>query len=405
MDSTANLKLDLPISLDDELEKALSAGEEVLISLPGSFGEAFVVTDRRALVIRERDNGAQFDVYSRVLTGITGVQATSSRTGGCIELALREPPPDQDHARVYFPSYEMKKFQSAAEYVTDLLESLPQPVEAAPVPEALSSGKPTCPECQASVSDRDTFCPNCGRRLLAICSVCSAGSPSGSDYCTRCGSKMVEFGPICEKCGGRIHWGAAFCSDCGSLIAQRCAACGSMIAPGREYCTACGRQLGSDRVDAGVARSMSTRLRSARESVMDSAEAGASEPVDSPRALSPAEQHNTRGRELFEDEQIEDAIVEFEEAVRQEPSNASYRCNLAVAYDEAGRDDDALKEYKQAIKLDPEDLTALLSLGYLYSEKEDFENARATWSKILVIAPDSAEAQEARDNIKNQEML
>ncbi|OFX15848.1 MAG: hypothetical protein A2Z18_09850 [Armatimonadetes bacterium RBG_16_58_9] len=406
MDPVAELKFDLPISLDREMEKALSAGETVLVSLPGSFGEALVITDRRALIIRERDTGSDFDVHSRSLTGVTGAEAKPSRTGGCFELALREAPQNPEHARVYFPTYEMKKFQAAADYLKALIASQPEPSEpAAPGSEARFPAKPACPQCSTLLSERDKFCPNCGRHILAICSTCYAGSPPGSEYCAWCGSKMVEFDPICDKCGGRVYWGSTFCTDCGSLIARRCAACGSMLVPGWRYCTGCGRELGSDKVDVGAARAMHSRLRDARESMTGSGEDSEIEPLTSPRTVSPAEQHNIRGREMFDSEQLESAITEFEEAVRLEPTNASYRCNLAVAYDEADRDEDALEEYTEALKLDPNDVTALLSLGYLYSEKEDIENAKATWSRILVIAPDSAEAQEARENIRNQEML
>lgn len=377
-----------------------------MISLPGSFGEGFALTDRRALVIRELDSGSGFEVFSYAVGRINGAEAVSSGTGGYIELKLDEPVSQADTARVYFPSYELSKFKSAAQRVSELVASQPDepaPAEAGPT----RAAQLACQGCGAPASDRDTFCSKCGRQMMIICSVCSARSPVGSEHCTHCGSQMVEFVPSCPKCGCRIQSGASFCSECGSIIAQRCALCGSMIVPDWKYCVGCGRQLGSDRVDAGAARSMQTRLRHIRDSLRGQ---GAAPPAEGRSASSDAadrtaEQHNARGRELFENEQIQQAVREFEVAASLDPSNPSYHCNLAVAYDEAGRDEDALEEYERTLELDPDDLTALLSLGYMYSEQDDFEKARATWSKILVIAPDSAEAQEVRGNIKHQDQL
>ena len=378
----------------------------MVISLPGTFGEAFALTDRRALVIRELESRSGYQVFSYAMDRINGAEAVSSGTGGYIELKLAEPVSQADTARVCFASYELGKFELAAERVCELAAS--QPDEPTP-PETVPSDAPplACQGCGAPTSDRDAFCSKCGRQMMMICSVCSARSPAGSDYCTYCGSHMAEFVPSCPKCGSRIQFGASFCSECGSMIAHRCVACGAMIAPHWKYCPGCGRLLGSDKVDAGTARSMRTRLKGIRDSLRGQGAEG--EPADSqppsPAADLTAEQHNSRGRELFDGERVEEAMREFEVAASLDPSNPSYHCNLAVAYDESGRDEDALEEYERALELDPNDLTALLSLGYMYSERDDFEKARSTWSKILTIAPDSAEAQEVRGNIKHQEQL
>ena len=85
--------------------------------------------------------------------------------------------------------------------------------------------------------------------------------------------------------------------------------------------------------------------------------------------------------------------------------NATYHCNLAVALDEADRDEEALIEYEKTLQLDPNDLTALLSLGYMYNENFEMEKAQEVWQRVLNVAPDSAEAQEVRDNLRHQEEL
>jgi Flp pilus assembly protein TadD len=114
-----------------------------------------------------------------------------------------------------------------------------------------------------------------------------------------------------------------------------------------------------------------------------------------------AEQHNQRGRELFDSEDLEGAIREFQLAVEADPGNASYHCNLAVAYDEHEQDTEALAEYENTLRLDANDLTALLSLGYMYNENEEVDKAKESWNRVIQIAPDTAEAQEAQTNLDN----
>jgi Flp pilus assembly protein TadD len=127
------------------------------------------------------------------------------------------------------------------------------------------------------------------------------------------------------------------------------------------------------------------------------------EPTGTPQDR--AAKHNQKGRELFESGDLEEAISEFKNAIILDPENASYHCNLAIAYDENEQDAEALAEYLKAIALDPNDLQALLSLGYMYSEDDETEKANEVWNRILEIAPASAEAQEVKENMRHQEEL
>lgn len=407
--STSALVNELSYSLQGELNNRLAPGEELVVSLPGSFGEALAVTNRRAIILRERNSGSGIEAFVHPRTSIAGASAVSSTTGGYIELKLAEPPKEEDEARVYFPSYDLSKFQAAAEAIATAKAPAAVPASApSPAPGvSIPSPGPTCPGCGAAAQDSDVFCAACGRQLKTICAWCQSGVPMGSAFCRSCGMKMSEFVPACRNCGGRIQRWMTFCPECGSVQGAKCAACSMGIVEGMRYCPSCGRQPGSDKVEPSA-------LRRARATLSEASLAG-DEPVNIPEPPVPAavsftapttaEEHNQRGQQLFEQELFDEAIAEFEQAVRMEPLNGSYHCNLAVACDEAERDDDALPEYERALELDPNDLTALLSLGYLYSEQDDADKARETWSKILVIAPDSPEAQEARDNLKAQEQL
>jgi len=88
-----------------------------------------------------------------------------------------------------------------------------------------------------------------------------------------------------------------------------------------------------------------------------------------------------------------------------DPRNATFHCNLAVAFGESGLDDEAFSEYQRTLSLNPANVTALVNLGYLYSERERYEEARDCWERAVRAAPDSSEAAEARASLQNLEQL
>lgn len=410
MSIDTNLKRELPLSLREAVDRQLAVGEKLVISLPGSFGEAIAVSDRRALVVRDCESGldAKCSMFAYPLGSVDGAQVVSTGSGGYIELKLKEPVPEADQARVYFPSYDTALFQSGADAITQLVTAKPE--AAAPVSAigaAASSGN-NCPKCGAAVDQRASFCGACGEQLGVICAECSDTSPAGSTYCRHCGKKIEEYNPACPSCGARVLRWMSFCTECGSNLQQKCLACGMNVVSNWKYCAGCGRLLGSDRLDPAAVRAAQRRLQEVREMEEERATPAESQPQPSSTVVtsaSTAEDYNKRGRELFENGDNVGAINAFKMAVQLEPGNASYHCNLAVAYDENEQDDMAFDEYTKTLEIDPNDLTALLSLGYMYSENEEADKAQAVWNKVVQLAPNSAEAQEARDNLRHQQDL
>lgn len=413
MDSVPDLKQHLSMRFEEELNRHLLPDESVLVSLPGSFGEAFVVTSRRAYVIREQEGGSDpgCTVYSYLLGNLTGAQAIASDTGGMVELKLQTAQADIETARVYFPSYDMDKFRSAAEFVSGLISGQAPATPAPSSVEAAAVGG-ACPKCGAPVGDESPFCPGCGAQTRSVCAHCGSAYPSGAKFCGHCGKEALEFTPACPQCGSRIARWQAYCTECGSVLQTNCLACGSTVLPGYKHCIACGRLLGSNRLDAQAARAAHQRLQEFRDRQVSPADVRRPEPAAQPPAVAAsaatktaAEEHNRRGQECFEEGDLEEAIREFQLAVSLAPGNGSYHCNLAIAYDEDSQDEEALSEYQQALALDPNDLTALLSLGYMYNENNQSGEAQKVWQRILEIAPLSAEAQEVKENMRYQEDL
>jgi tetratricopeptide (TPR) repeat protein len=406
MDSLSELKRDISMGLQDELNKRLLPGESIIISIQGSFGEALIVTDRRAIVLREQASGLDLvsDVYAYPLDRVTGAAVVPSSAGGYIELKLTDPVADAETARVYYPLAEGARFVGAAEYLSKPAAAPKSP--AAEPAKAVASEPGTCPKCGSKVADDAAFCAQCGEALQAICLTCGSPVPFGARYCCRCGRGFAEYKAECVKCGARVLRSMLYCPECGSIQRPVCMGCGTPLTPDWKYCAYCGRALDSDKLDACARASAVRRIKGMQEQEADrqpgsipEAETGAAPPTDS------AEAHNLRGKELFESEDFEGAIREFAVATAMEPNNSAYHCNLGMAYDEADRDAEALAEYQKALELDPNDLTALVSLGYMYSESDRFDQAQEVWGKVLQIAPDSAEAREVRDNLRHQGQL
>lgn len=406
LDNVADLKKSLSLSLQDALDSHLVSGENVIIALPGSFGEAFAASDKRAFVIRDCESGLSSGckVFGYLLSTVIGASVASSGTGGYIELNVNPGPADIEESRVYFPSYDQGAFQSAADYLNKILLSEPaQQAASAPAPVGAVGNK--CPKCGAVVEESSVFCGSCGEQLRQICSECSASSPVGAKYCSHCGRKLYAFNSTCPKCGSRVQRWMRYCTECGSILEKACMACGSAIVSSWTHCANCGRLLGSDRLDPRTAMHAQRRLQEFQEVQSQQPE----QVVQQPEVASPskmvAEDYNKRGLKFFEDGDPGKAVSEFKMAVELEPDNASYHCNLAVAYDEDDQDGLAMAEYFKTLELDPKDLTALLSLGYMYNEHEEQDKAQEVWNKVLVIAPDSPEAQEVRENLRHQEQI
>jgi len=116
-----------------------------------------------------------------------------------------------------------------------------------------------------------------------------------------------------------------------------------------------------------------------------------------------AEEHNSEGKRLYNQEEYVEAVGHFREALAAEPNNGLFHCNLAVALAEMGEDEAALAEYASAIRLAPNDASLHLNLGYFYSERERQDDAERAWHRVIDLAPDSPEAAEAKQNLSHVE--
>ncbi|MBI1290484.1 tetratricopeptide repeat protein [bacterium] len=113
------------------------------------------------------------------------------------------------------------------------------------------------------------------------------------------------------------------------------------------------------------------------------------------------------------DRRYEAAADAFEEATKVEPSNAANWLSLGNAYRELSRTsaiardtkkkrtvlDDSEKAYREALKLEDGNGEALLGLAQVYSARNDRKLATQTFEKVVALAPNSREGQQARRSL------
>jgi tetratricopeptide (TPR) repeat protein len=117
-------------------------------------------------------------------------------------------------------------------------------------------------------------------------------------------------------------------------------------------------------------------------------------PVPTP-AASPtpsASEHLNRGADYADQGQLDQAIAEYQEAIRLDPDYAEAHYNLGLAYHKQGKLDDAIAEYKEAIRIDPSMADAHVNLGVAYADQGKLDEAIAAYREALRINPDLGDA-------------
>lgn len=105
------------------------------------------------------------------------------------------------------------------------------------------------------------------------------------------------------------------------------------------------------------------------------------------------EAHLIMGHVLFDElGRAQEAVVEWEEARRLDPSDPVPLMNLAAVSFQAERYPEAIMLWKKALEIDPDSNDACLHLGTAYLKQNNIEEAIRSWQKILDRAPSHTEA-------------
>lgn len=158
------------------------------------------------------------------------------------------------------------------------------------------------------------------------------------------------------------------------------------------------------------------------------ADAPANEPTDWPSLISRLQQqlerlpghaatrkqlataHNNYGVSLANQQQLELAAGELEEAIRLDPSDPQFRRNLAAiilqkaqGVYEARKMKDAKELLEQVVTLNPDDASAYILLGEIEYNSQRLKEARAAWERALALNPELPELRTKLDQL-NQEL-
>jgi Flp pilus assembly protein TadD len=100
------------------------------------------------------------------------------------------------------------------------------------------------------------------------------------------------------------------------------------------------------------------------------------------------EAHSNLGSILLEKGKLDDAIIQFQEALRIDPRPSTMHNDLGVALDQKGSLDAAIAEYQKALQLDPDNAKAHNNIGQAYLRKGNPGQALSHYQRALQLEPE-----------------
>ena len=103
----------------------------------------------------------------------------------------------------------------------------------------------------------------------------------------------------------------------------------------------------------------------------------------------------------FDAQRYDDAIKWYEAGLKLDPKNVDASTDLGVSYFYSNRVDEALRQFDHSLNLNPTHTKTLLNQGIVLAfGKKDLKGATVAWEKVVQLAPDSPEAQAAKQGLQ-----
>jgi protein O-mannosyl-transferase len=102
--------------------------------------------------------------------------------------------------------------------------------------------------------------------------------------------------------------------------------------------------------------------------------------------------HDSLGIALDKKGQTDEAIRQYQAALRLKPGYADAHNNLGAALEKKGQSDEAIRQYQEALRLEPDDALAHNNLGAALDKKGQSDEAIRQLQAALHLKPDYAEA-------------
>jgi len=103
------------------------------------------------------------------------------------------------------------------------------------------------------------------------------------------------------------------------------------------------------------------------------------------------------GNTYFDTHQAQKSVDAYAKALALKPGNPDVLTDQGVMYRELSQFDKAIANFQKASQLNPSHTQSLFNLGIVYSsDLQKPDEAAKAWNKVLVIAPNSPQAAQAR---------